>query len=271
MVRRIWRHVVLLAIAAVTLIPFMLMVITSLKPSAIAVTSPPVWWFRPTLDNFRAQFSVDNPILLAMRNSIIVGLSATLLTLMLSVGTAYALTHYEFRGKDRYFTSFLALRAVPPIAFVLPYFLIWRNLHLTGTFVPLIVMYLTLCMPFAVWMMCTFMDEIPIEVEEAALLDGCSRWQTIRHVLAPLIAPGISATAGLSFILVWNEFLYALFNTTANTRTMPAQIYSQLGYFTTDWSGLSSVAVVSVIPAIVFVALSQRFIVRGLTGGAVKG
>ncbi len=132
-------------------------------------------------------------------------------------------------------------------------------------------MYLTLTLPLLVWMLRSFFVEVPVEIEEAAMVDGCSRFQAMRLVLIPNVMPGIVAAAGLSFILVWNEFMYALFNTGIETRTLPVEIYNSLGYFETNWAKLSSAAVVAVIPAVIFVAFTQRYIVRGLSMGAVKG
>ena len=120
-------------------------------------------------------------------------------------------------------------------------------------------------------MMRSFFFDVPIEIEEAALVDGCSRWQTLRLVLIPAVLPGILASSTLAFILLWNDFIYALFNTGRDTRTLPIEIYNSLGYYQLDWARLSTSAVVAILPAIIFIALAQKYIVRGLTMGAVKG
>ena len=119
-------------------------------------------------------------------------------------------------------------------------------------------------------MMYSFFQEIPIEIEEAALVDGCNRWQTLRHVLIPAVLPGIFTASSLSFILVWNEFLFALFITGKATRTLPVEIYNKIGYYRLDWAKLSTTGVAAIIPAILFISLTQKYIVRGLTMGAVK-
>lgn len=269
--RRSWRQIVLIGITCIALVPFVLMVLTSIKPPAEAVTAPPTWFFTPTLENFKEQLTGNGALVLALKNSILIGLVTTIVTVFLSLGTGYGLTHFNFRGKSAYTNSFLALRAIPPVTFVLPYYLLWRELHLLGTYFALVIMYLTLCLPLAVWMMVAFFSDIPTEIEEACALDGCTTFQSLRYVLIPMLGPGIAATAGLCFILVWNEFLFALFTTTVETRTLPAELYSQLGYFSTNWGGLSSVGVISAIPVVIFVAFLQRYIVRGLAGGAVKG
>ena len=181
-------------------------------------------------------------------------------------------------GARRLRHSFLLVRAVPPIAFVIPYFLLWRDLDqvqdlitFSKSYPAIIVMYLTLALPLMVWMLRSFFVEVPVEIEEAAMVDGCTRAQAMRHVLIPNVMPGIVAAAGLSFIVVWNEFMYALFNTGTETQTLPVQIYQSLGYFETNWAKLSSAAVVAVIPAVLFVALTQRYIVRGSEHGSGQG
>ena len=132
-------------------------------------------------------------------------------------------------------------------------------------------MYITIALPIVTWMMYSFFQEIPIEVEEAALVDGCKRWQVLRYIIIPMVLPGIFAASSLSFILLWNEFLFALFTTGKNTRTLPVEIYSSIGYYELDWAKLSTIAVFAIIPAIIFISLTQKYIVRGLTMGAVKG
>ncbi len=260
----------LLAVVAVVLVPFALVVMTSLKTKVDSVALPPKWLFSPTLDNYVEQL-FNAEFFATAAHSLIIASVATAIATIIGVLAGYALARFRFRGQRSYAFSFLLIRAVPPIAFVIPYFMIWRDLHLTNTYVSITVMYLTLTLPLLVWMLRSFFVEVPVEIEEAAMVDGCSRFQAMRLVLIPNVMPGIVAAAGLSFILVWNEFMYALFNTGIETRTLPVEIYNSLGYFETNWAKLSSAAVVAVIPAVIFVAFTQRYIVRGLSMGAVKG
>jgi multiple sugar transport system permease protein len=120
-------------------------------------------------------------------------------------------------------------------------------------------------------MMRSFFTDVPIEIEEAAMVDGCSRWKTLTLIVVPAVAPGIMAAATLAFITLWNDFIFAMFNTGRNTRTLPVEIYSSLGYYQMDWAKLSTSAVIAIIPAVLFIAFTQKYIVRGLTMGAVKG
>lgn len=267
---RVAKITTLLLIVFVTLVPFLLVVMTSLKSKVDSVALPPKWFFTPTLENYVEQLANEDFFRAAV-NSLIIASATTLIATLIAVFAGYALARYRFRGQGLFAYSFLLIRAVPPIAFVIPYFMIWRDLDLRDTYQSMVVMYLTLALPLMVWMMRSFFVEIPVEIEEAAQVDGCTKLQAMRHVLIPNVMSGIVAAAGLSFILVWNEFMYALFNTGTMTQTLPVEIYKSLGYFETNWARLSSAAVVAVIPAVIFVGLTQRFIVRGLSMGAVKG
>lgn len=276
-VMRIAKVVTLLAVVVIALLPFALVVMTSLKTKVDSVALPPRWFFTPTLDNYVEQLA-NEEFFRAAANSLFIASATTVIATAVGILAGYALSRFRFRGQQAFAYSFLLIRAVPPIAFVIPYFMIWRDLDqvqdiytFSKSYPALIVMYLTLALPLMVWMLRSFFVEVPIEIEEAAMVDGCTRLQAMRHVLIPNVMPGIVAAAGLSFILVWNEFMYALFNTGIETQTLPVQIYQSLGYFETNWAKLSSAAVVAVIPAVIFVALTQRYIVRGLSMGAVKG
>lgn len=264
------KHAFLALIALVCLTPFLLVVTTSLKTKVDAVALPPKWLFVPTIANYAEQLA-NEAFFNAVKNSLLIAFSTTLIATVIGVLAGYSLARERFRFRVAFGNSFLLLRAVPPIALVIPYYMIWRNLHLTNTYVAIIVMYLALALPLIVWMMRSFFVEIPAEIEEAALVDGCTRFQALRLVLIPIVAPGIFAAAGLAFIVIWNEFMFALSNTGVDTRTLPVEIYNSLGYYSTNWQKLSSAAVVAVIPAAIFVALTQKYIVRGLSLGAVKG
>lgn len=144
-------------------------------------------------------------------------------------------------------------------------------LHLADTYLSMVLMYIALALPLMVWMIRSFFLDFAVEIEEAALVDGCSRWQMLRLVATPAILPGILASSTLAFISLWNEFMFALFNTGRVTRTLPIEIYNSIGYYQLDWARLSSTAIIAIIPAIIFIALTQKYLVRGLTMGAVKG
>jgi multiple sugar transport system permease protein len=269
-VRIALKHVVLGIVAFLGLIPFILIVITSIKHPNESVVTPPKWLFTPTFQNYRVLLSSPD-FLRAILNSLLIAGGATLVSTFTGVLAGYAFSRFKFRGSGVVSYAILILRMVPPITFVIPYFLIWRNLHLSDTYVAMILMYTTLGMPLLVWMMRSFFVDLPLEIEEAALVDGCSRWKALRLVIVPAVSPGIFAASTLAFISVWNEFMFALYNTGRVTRTLPVEIYNSLGYYQLDWAKLSTSAVIAIIPAILFIAFTQKNIVRGLTMGAVKG
>ena len=268
--RRFLKYLFLAVVAFIGLIPFILIVLTSIKTTVDALAMPPKWFFIPTLQNYQKLIaSID--FLKSIKNSLIIGIGATLVATALGITTSYTLNRFRFQGDRAFSYCILSLRIVSPITFVIPYFLIWRTLNLADTYFSMIIMYVTLILPLLIWMIRSFFAEIPYEIEEAAMVDGCTRWQTLRYILIPTVIPGIMASATLSFIFVWNEFMFALINTGRNTRTLPIEIYNSLGYYQLDWAKLSCSAVIAIIPVIIIIALTQKYIIRGLTMGAVKG
>ena len=253
-----------------SLIPFLLILLTSFKQRVQALSMPPVWLFTPTLDNYVVLLT-DTVFLRSILNSLIIASGATLVAAVLGVLAGYGFSRFRFRGSGLFSYLIIALRMLPSIVFVIPYFLIWRLVRINDTHISIILMYLTLCLPLMILMMRSFFVDVPVELEEAAMMDGCSRWQTLRLILVPAVRPGILAASTLAFIALWNDFILALFNTGRRTRTLPVEIYTALSYYQLDWNKLSTSAVIAVIPAIVFITLTQRYIVRGLTMGAIKG
>jgi multiple sugar transport system permease protein len=267
---KVIKYVFLALAVSIGLIPVVLVFLTSLKTRVDAIAMPPKWFFVPTFENYIEQL-FNKEFINSAKNSLIIAGSATLISTFLGIFAGYILVRFKFIGSRLLSQSILWIRMVPPITFVIPYFVIWSKLRMSDTYFALIAMYITIVLPLITWMMYSFFKEIPIEIEEAALVDGCNRWQTLRYVLIPVVFPGIFAASSLSFILLWNEFLFALFITGRVTRTLPVEIYASIGYYEMNWAKLSTIAVVAIIPAIVFISLTQKYIVRGLTMGAVKG
>ncbi len=257
-------------IAFMSVIPFLLIFVTSFKERVIALSMPPVWFFVPTLNNYVVLLT-DVVFLRSILNSLIIASGSTLIAAVIGVLAGYGFSRFKFRGSGFFTYLIIALRMVPSIVFVIPYFLIWRYVRINDTHLSIILMYLTLCLPLMILMMRSFFVDVPVELEEAAMMDGCSRWQTLRLILVPAVRPGILAASTLAFIALWNDFILALFNTGRRTRTLPVEIYTSLSYYQLDWNKLSTSAVIAVIPAIIFISLTQRYIVRGLTMGAIKG
>jgi multiple sugar transport system permease protein len=257
-------------IAFFALIPFILVFLTSIKERVIALSMPPVWFFVPTLHNY-TDLLTNRVFLRAVLNSLVISSASTLIAMVIGVLAGYGFSRFRFRGKGFFTYMILALRMVPSIVFIIPYFVIWRTVRLNDTYLSLILMYLTLCLPLIILMMRSFVIDVPVELEEAAMVDGCSRWQTLRLILVPVLRPGILAAATLAFIALWNDFILAMFNTGRNTRTLTVEIYTSLSFYQLYWNKLSTSAVIAVIPAIIFISLTQKYIVRGLTMGAIKG
>ncbi len=254
----------------ISLIPFLMILVTAFKMPKDALSNPPTLLFKPTLANFAEQLQ-NTGVLKAIGNSLIIALSATLIAVALGIFSAYAMSRYQFKGKGLSQGLILSLRLIPPISLVIPYFIIFSKLGMLDNHLSLIIMYLTICLPLIVWMMKSFYDEIPVDLDEAAKIDGCTRLQMLRHVLLPTIAPGIFAASALTFIVMWNDFMFALYITGFSSRTLPVEIYNSIGYYSLDWGKMSAIAVVAIIPAILFIAFAQKYIVKGLTMGAVKG
>ncbi|MEA2781707.1 MAG: multiple sugar transport system permease protein [Rhodospirillaceae bacterium] len=260
----------LVIIAAVALFPYLWIVLTSFKARTDILTTPPVWLHDPNLINYRNmlfQRGFDGYLL----NSIEIGLSSTLLALVVGTLAAYAFSHYRVPAGNHLFFYILATRLGPPVAYALPMYFLFSHLGLLKTHFGVILAHATFNLVLVVWMMKTFFDEIPGEVEEAARLDGCSEWQLFRKVSVPLALPGLVTAAIFIFIFSWNEMLFAMILSAGKTNTLPAMIPSLVLHTGTLWGEVAAAAVVQTIPVIIFTFIAQRHLIRGLTFGAVKG
>jgi multiple sugar transport system permease protein len=253
-----------------TLAPLYWVFITSIKPSDDYLAVPPVWFpDEPTLVHYSAALfayrGFDGLI-----NSLIVSLFATVLSALLGTLMAYSLARFNTGGKHLAFWV-LSQRFLPPIAVILPIFLIYRTLRMTDTHFGLIIAYTVLTLPVSVWMMYAYFRGMPRSMEEAALVDGCSRWQAFWSVAVPLAAPGIVAAAVFAFIACWTEFFFALILTSREASTLPTVFRAFIGFQGAQYGEASALAMVSLVPSIALGVLVQRHLVRGLTLGAVRG
>ena len=251
-----------------TLFPIYWIVLTSLKTTQQINTMPPLFFFKPTLETYARLFSGE--AMLAFRNSLIVSSSTVLIGLMIGFPAAYTLARVKFRARDQVNFWVLSMRMAPPFAFLVPYYLTFRFFRLLDTYPALIIVNMTFTLPFTIWMLESVIEEMPVELEEAALVDGCSRAGVMWRIVAPLTAPSIAATAILSFVFCWNEFFFAYVLTGNSTRTMPVMLTSLIGLMGVDWVKMSAAGTISIIPTIILALLAQRFLVRGLTMGAIK-
>jgi multiple sugar transport system permease protein len=251
-----------------TLFPIYWIVLTSLKTTQQVNTMPPLFFFKPTLETYARLFSGE--AMLAFRNSLIVSSSTVLIGLIVGFPAAYTLARVKFRARDQVNFWVLSMRMAPPFAFLVPYYLTFRFFRLLDTYPALIIVNMTFTLPFTIWMLESVIEEMPVELEEAALVDGCSRAGVMWRIVAPLTAPSIAATAILSFVFCWNEFFFAYVLTGNSTRTMPVMLTSLIGLMGVDWVKMSAAGTISIIPTIILALLAQRFLVRGLTLGAIK-
>jgi multiple sugar transport system permease protein len=252
------------------LTPLYWMVITSVKPSSDYLTVPPVWFpNEPTLIHYTAAlFSYRG--LQGLINSLIVACFSTVFSTILGTMMAYSLARFNTGGQHLAFWV-LSQRFLPPVAIVLPIFLLFRNWGLYDTRFGLIIAYTFMTLPLSVWMMYAYFKQLPKSLEEAAHVDGLSRWQALWMVAVPIAAPGIAAAAIFAFIAVWTEFFFALILTSRYAFTLPTVFRAFLGFQGAQYGEAAALATTSLVPSIVLGLLVQRHLVRGLTLGAIRG
>jgi multiple sugar transport system permease protein len=255
------------AIVMLFMLPFLWMVLGSFKTPVDFLSFPPVWLFRPTLANY-AQVFQDNAFARYVLNSTVVATGATAGGLLLGLPAAYALARWRRTAMGM---VLLAARMAPGIAFLIPLFMLFLDLHLVGSYASLIVSHLIFTLPLSVWMMVGFIEALPVELEQAAQIDGCSIVGVLVRVVVPLTAPGIAATAILAFIASWNNFLFALVLSNDTTKTLPVAVLGYIGYNSIQWGTLMAAATMITLPVMVLALSVQRYIVRGLVAGAVLG
>jgi multiple sugar transport system permease protein len=252
------------------LVPVLTVAVNSFKTPAAIFTSTPQFAFSPTLENYAKVFGQLN-FFQYLVNSLVVGFGSTALSLLLGVPFAYALARLPIRGREWWARIILFSRMVPAVALVVPMFVLFQQLHLTGSYLALILAHTTFNLPIVIWMMRSFFEELPGELEEAAQVDGTGRLGAFLRIAVPLTTPGMAATAVLCMIFSWNEFLFALVLSGQNTQTVPVGVSSFIGSVSIDWGGSSAAAIIAIIPIFILGLGAQRFLVRGLTFGGVKG
>jgi multiple sugar transport system permease protein len=264
----------LITLVAVSLFlfPYLFMVSSAFKTRFETFANPPVWIFTPTLEHFDDILDpTDTNIMFYMKNSAIVSVFSTLLTLLIAIPATYSFARFRFRGKESIAYGFLFLQMIPGISIVFALFYIARMLSVWDTYFFLIFCYLLWNVPYALWMLRGFVEAIPAELEESAMVDGASRFTAFRVITLPLMAGGVVATSILIFIGVWNEFALAFFLTSVNSRTMPTTIAFFLTHSGIKWGPMFATATLGTLPVVIFGLLVRRYFVSALTFGAVKG
>ncbi|MEM6381980.1 MAG: carbohydrate ABC transporter permease [Pseudomonadota bacterium] len=261
--------VLLFAIILVCVFPFYWMVTTSLKTQVVALEAPPVWLFEPTLSNYREALFEDG-VLQTLINSLIIAICTTALALVLGIPAAFALARFEFRGKKDLWFWFITNRMISPIVLALPFFLIARSLNLLDQHITLILIYLTFNLPIVIWIVTDQFRGIPVELDEAARMEGASQFTIMRKICLPLAMPGVAVSAIFSFIFSWNELMFGLVLTRTNAKTAPAMAVSFMEGYNLPYGKIMATSTLIVIPVLIFALIASKQLVRGLTMGAVK-
>ena len=268
-VARIVHLLALLVLLAFTLFPFYWMVASSFKAQTDLLASPPVWWFRPTLDHYR-EIWADKAVLAAIGNSLVVAGGTTALAVALGTPAAYALARFEFRGKRDLWFWFISNRMISPIVLALPVYIMAQRAGMLDTRLVLILIYLSFSLPVVIWLCTDQFSSIPRDLEQAARLDHANQWQIFWRIYLPLGLPGIAVSAIFSFIFSWNELLFALVLTRSEARTAPVIATSFMAGYELPWGKIMATGTAIVLPVTIFALLVSRHMVRGLTMGASK-
>ena len=252
-------------------------VLTAFRPNIEVLARPAVWvpqqW---TFDNFARLFGFSSeqqglPVAQYFINSLVISVTSTVVAVLIGMAGGYAFARFRFAGKGAMFLAFMLSRTVPGVALSLPLFIIWSRIGLIDTSWGLILVYLAVNIPFTIWLTDGFFRQIPQELSEAAQIDGCTRWQAFWAVEFPLARSGLASAGIFAFLTSWNEYALAsqLTRTTAS-KTMPVGLMDFTAQFTVDWTGMSAMAVLIIIPALVLTFVVQKHLIAGLTFGGVK-
>ena len=277
-------YALMVALIVMSLGPIIMMVTTSLKLNVDIMSDASSLWFSPTLQNYETvlcdvlwyePINVDycNPTFSrALGNSIFIALMSTAITLILGCMAAYALVRFKFMGRGTISMTSLMMRMVPPAVLLVPVFGIWTfNYGLDGTFAGIVLVYVAMNLPFVIWILQSFIVQVPMQLEEAAKMDGANPLQIFFLVVLPVITPGLAAAAIFTFRIAWNEFLLANALLNRDTRTVPVTIVNSLTEYDIDWGVIMATGMLLAIPPIIFTFVASKQIITGMTAGAVKG
>ncbi|WP_239617557.1 carbohydrate ABC transporter permease [Cohnella mopanensis] len=261
-------YAALTGVALIFLLPILWIVRTSFTTKAVAYQIPPKWFVEPTLDNYRAIFS-DNPFGRYFMNSMVVSLVSTFIAVILGAMAAYWIAR-RVKGGNFLRIAILGTQMLPPIVMVIPIFMMIKKLDLLDSWVALIVTYLSFSLPYMIWLLIGFFEGIPKDLDEACEIDGCTKMQAFTRVVLPLAAPGIMAAGILSFLMAWNEFLFALVLTGTGARTLPVAIANMETQQGVMIAQLCAATVIIILPVVFLSLFIQKYLVNGMTMGSVK-
>jgi len=268
---RSWLLVLVVALIWVAfLFPLVWLGMMSLKTEVDMFAVPPLFIFQPTLENYKATLANAN-FQQAVRNSLIVRAVSVVASLVLGSLAGYSLARYRSRFSEELALGLIIGRMIPPIVFVVPLFLLFNRLGLRNSHLGLILVYTAFNLPFVVWMLRSFFEEVPVDLEQAAMIDGATRLRAFWTVTLPLAAAGFAATAVFVAIAAWSEFLFALILTGPSTSTLPVYLAAFVSDRAINWGGVASTGVLVILPLVILGLLVQRNLIKGLTMGAMKG
>jgi multiple sugar transport system permease protein len=263
-------YLMLIALAVLCVAPIAVIFATSLRQQVDIFAEPLNFLFTPTLENYRAVLEEDK-FDRYLFNSLFVGVVSTAITLLLGCMAAYGLARFRFKGRTTVAYTTLLLRTVPLAVLAIPVFMIWSQWHLVNSLWGLILLYVAVNLPFTIWLLYGFVLQVPVELEEAAAMDGCGPVRVFSKVLLPLMAPGLAAASIFTFRIAWNEFILALVLTDRGTRTLPVAASLYITDMGVDWGRVMAMGSLIAIPPLIFTFVAARQIITGLTAGAVKG
>ncbi len=263
-------YLMLMVLALLCVAPILVIFATSLRQQVDIFAAPLNFIFTPTLENYRAVLEEDK-FDRYLSNSLFVGIVSTVFTLVLGCMAAYGLARFRFKGRTTIAYTTLLLRTVPLAVLAIPVFLIWSEWKLVNSLWGLVLLYVAVNLPFTIWLLYGFVLQVPVELEEAAAIDGCGPLRVFTKVLLPLMAPGLAAASIFTFRIAWNEFILALVLTDRQTRTLPVAASLFITDLGVDWGRVMAMGSLIAIPPLIFTFVAARQIITGLTAGAVKG
>jgi multiple sugar transport system permease protein len=269
--QKIFGKVIWYCLILVIVIPFIFPLLwifsASFKTQAQIVSMPPVWFIKPTLENYRRVFT-EQDFSLYLSNSLVIAVGSSILSLIIGLPAAYTISKYR---QKKIGVFILVARLMPGISFLIPWFIFFSKLGLVDTFIALISSHMLVNLPLVVWIMINYFDGLPSDLEEAARVDGCTVQGMFLRIILPLSAPGILTATTLSFMFSWNNFMFSMVLSTQQTKTLPIAVYNFVSYAEVNWGSVMAATVVIIAPAIILAMISQRYVIKGLTTGAVKG
>ncbi|RAV19790.1 carbohydrate ABC transporter permease [Paenibacillus contaminans] len=247
--------------------PFIWMLLASFKTQAQIMSTGNFLFFKPTGHNYTSVFQ-EYDFLKFIVNSFIVAVGSTVLSLVLGLPAAYAIARYKLQQLG---LVILVARIIPGITFLIPWFILFSKINLVDTYTALILSHMLVGLPFIIWIMISFFEALPLEIEESGLIDGCTRHQVFLRIIMPISGPGVITSSLLSFIFSWNNFMFSIILAGDKTKTLPIAVFNFMSYSEINWGALMAAACIITLPVLIIALVAQRYIVSGLAAGAVKG